>query len=194
MKRPHKPKTSPQDFNNHAHNRLLNLMGLAEDKMIGKGECQPSDVEDALCRRYIEQLSATTFGTCNYIQTEAELGARTFLSGLCNTYGLPKLTDSQERECARQLTYHQSYYFRDFHATLTMVFIECLQEASDEDLQGYRFEALFQLAAVKIPNARDQIRREFRRRGLAVPMLVGDRVLDQHMSVSRRPPRLSGPH
>ena len=28
-----------------------------------------------------------------------------------------------------------------------------------------------QLAAAKMPNARDQIRREFRRRGLAAPML-----------------------
>ena len=62
-----------------------------------------------------------------------------------------------------------------------------------EDLLGYRYEALFQLAAAKMPNARDQIRREFRRRGLAAPMLVGDKVLEQHMSVSRRP-GLSGPH
>lgn len=188
-----KNKPSPQDFDNKAHEALRNLLDWAEDRMIAQGVCEPHEVEGYQCREYIGQLAVTTFGTCNYNQREAEIGATIFISGLCNTYGLRKLSNAQEQECARQLTYHQSYYFRDFHATLTKVFIEHLQEGSDEDLISYRFDALFQLAAAKIPNARDQIRREYRRRGLGVPMLVGDRVLEQHMSVNR-PPRLSGPH
>lgn len=193
MKKPQKTKTSSQEFSNAAHERLRNLLDMAEDAMLERGECRPHETDDALCRGFIEQLAATTFGTVNYIQCEAETGATIFLSGLCNTYGLKKLSNINEKECARQLVYHVDYYFRDFRATLTRAFIEHLQEATDEDLRGYRFEALFQLAAAKIPNARDQIRREFRRRGLPSPMLVGDRVLGQHMSVSRRP-RLSGPH
>lgn len=187
MRRPQK------EFNNPAHERLRNLLDMAEDAMLERGECQSHETEDALCRLFIEQLAVTTFGTVNFIQCEAETGATIFLSGLCNTYGLTKLLPRHERECARQLVYHVDYYFRDFRATMTKLFIEILQEATSEDLLGYRYEALFQLAAAKMPNARDQIRREFRRRGLAAPMLVGDKVLEQHMSVSRRP-GLSGPH
>lgn len=193
MKKPQKIKTSSQEFSNAAHERLRNLLDMAEDAMIERGECQSHETDDALCRGFIEQLAVTTLGTVNFIQCEAETGATIFISGLCNTYGLKKLSNVHERECARQLVYHVDYYFCDFRATLTKAFIEHLQEATDEDLRGYRFEALFQLAAAKIPNARDQIRREFRRRGLPSPMLVGDRVLGQHMSVSRRR-RISGPH
>lgn len=193
MKRPPKNKPLLRDFNNRAHEPLRKLLDRAEDQMIAQGVCLPHEVEDYQCREYIEQLCVTTFGTCNYVQTETEVGAMIFLSGLCNTYGLPKLPNALERECARQLTYHQSYYFRDFHSTMTKVLIEHLQEASDEEFRNHRFKALFQIAAVTIPNAREQIRREYRRRGLDVPMLVGDRVLGQHMAVSRRP-RLGGPH
>lgn len=188
-----KNKPSRQEFDNRAHEALRKRFDMAEDRIIHRGICPPHDVEEYLCREYIEQLSVTTFGICSFVRAEAENGAKVFLWGLCNTYGLPKLSNQRERECARQLIYHATYYFRDYYAILTKVFIEHLQDASDEDLTGYRYKAFFQIAAATIPNAREQIRREYRRRGLREPVLVGDSTLEHHMSASRRP-LLGRPH
>ena len=54
MRRPQK------EFNNPAHERLRNLLDMAEDAMLERGECQSHETEDALCRLFIEQLAVTT--------------------------------------------------------------------------------------------------------------------------------------
>lgn len=174
-------------FDSRAHEVLRAMFDQVEDTLIRNGICEPNETEDYLCRELIAQLATTTFGVCNFNQREAEIGAEIFLSGLRNIYSIPKRTAAFEKACARQLTYHLTYYFRDYHATMTKAFIERLQESTTAELGGYKHAAFFQIAAATIPGVRDQIRREYRFRGLPAPMLVGDRVLEHRMKASRTP-------
>lgn len=180
-------------FDSRAHEVLREMFDQVEDTLIRDGICEPDETEDYLCREFIAQLATTTFGVCNFNQREAEIGGEIFLSGLRNIYSLPKHTGAFEKACARQLTYHLTYYFRDYHATMTKAFIERLQESTTAELGGYKHTAFFQIAAATIPGVRDQIRREYRIRGLPAPMLVGDRVLEDRMKVSRSP-QIPPPH
>lgn len=159
-------------FNNMAHETVRQILNIAEDRLLQKQVSDPVEIEEFLCRAFIEQTAGIIQGGSWFLQSDATVGAEIFLLKCLDTFtGKPhrmrrRLTPVKLETCGRQLSIHTLYYFPRFHAILTQRYIEELQQPDDAALVGASWNGVFHLAAASLPGVKEEINRELRRRGL----------------------------
>jgi hypothetical protein len=159
-------------FNDMAHEVVRKILNIAEDRLLEGQISDPFEVEEYLCRFFIEEVAGTIQGSSWFTQSDATEGAENFLlkcvggftdkpHRMRRTLTRPKLW-----ACGNQLSFYTSYYFPRFHAILTQRYIEELHKPDDAALIGAGHNGIFHLAAACLPGVKEEINRELRRRGL----------------------------
>ena len=159
-------------FDNRAHEIVRQVLNVAEDKLLEGQISDPFEVEEYLCRFFIEDAAGAIQGSSWFEQGEATSGAETFLLKCVGGFTdkphrmRRTLTPVKLRTCGTQLSFHTPYYFPRYHAILTQRCIEELQQPDDAALIGAGWNGIFHLAAASLPGIKEEINRELRRRGL----------------------------
>lgn len=159
-------------FNSSAHEMVRKVINIAEDRLIEGQIEDPIEVEEFLCRIYIEQVAGIIKGASWFMQSDATIGAEIFLLKCVDAYSdrphpfRRRLTAPRLRACANQLSFHTGTYFRRYPEILTQRYVEELQQPDNAALIGAGWNGVFHLAAASLPGVREEINRELRRRGL----------------------------
>lgn len=159
-------------FNDMAHEVIRKVLNVAEDKLLQAQIEDPVEVEEYICRFFIEECAGMIEGASCFTQVDATLGAENFLMKCLGGFSerphrlYRTLTPPKLRACGTQLSYHSSYYFPRYRAILTQRYIEELQKPDHAVLVGAGFNGVFHLAAASLPGVEEEINRELRRRGL----------------------------
>lgn len=159
-------------FNDMAHEYVRKALNIAEDKLLERQIEDPIEVEEYLCRFYIEQVAGIISGASWFMQSDATIGAEIFLLKCLGGYTdnphsfRRRMTVTRLNACGNQLSFHTHYYFPRYNAILTQRYIEEIQKPDNMALIGASWNGVFHLAAASLPGVRDEINRELRRRGL----------------------------
>ena len=186
-------------FNPIAHEIVRKILNIAEDELLQRQILDPVQIEEYLCRFYIETVADIIKGASWFLQGEATSGAECFLlkclkSGTDRPHPIFKrMNSSRSTACGNQLSFHTTYYFPRYPAILTQRYVEEIQQLDDGALAGASWNGIFHLAAASLPGVREEIDRELRRRGLRydaarVPAKHLERrvrALRQHGHISR---------
>jgi hypothetical protein len=159
-------------FNDMAHEYVRKILNIGEDRLLEGQIADPIEVEEYLCRFYIEQVGSIIQGASWFLQSDATAGAEIFLFKCigCFTerpHPIRKyLTPTRLRACGNQLSFHTTTYFPRYRAILTQRYIEELHRPDNNVLVGAGWNGVLHLAAASLPGVREEINRELRRRGL----------------------------
>ncbi|WP_288960473.1 hypothetical protein [Sulfitobacter pontiacus] len=159
-------------FNNSAHEPVRKILNIAEDRLLERQISDPFEVEEYLCRFFIEDVAGTIQGASWFTQSDATEGAENFLLKCVGGFTdkphrmRRTLTPVKLRTCGTQLSFHASYYFPRYNAILTQRYIEELHKPDNAALVGAGWNGIFHLAAASLPGVKEEINRELRRRGL----------------------------
>jgi hypothetical protein len=159
-------------FNEKAHGYVRKILNIAEDKLLERQITDVVEIEEYLCRFYIEQVAGIIQGASCFLQGEATSGAGIFLWKCVGGYtDKPHPIRKRLRPpilwaCGNQISFHTSYYFPRYTAILTQRYIEELQRADDAVLVGAGHNGILHLAAASLPGVEEEANRELRRRGL----------------------------
>lgn len=159
-------------FNNTAHELVRKILNIAEDRLLERQISDPVEVEEYVCRFFIEESAGIIHGASCFLQNDATLGAEIFLLKCLNSFAggahpmRRVLSATKLRTCGTQLSFHTSYYFPRFHAILTQRYIEELRKPDDAALIGAGHNGVFHFAAASLPGVKEEINRELRRLGL----------------------------
>ncbi|MBB3993767.1 hypothetical protein GGR95_001398 [Sulfitobacter undariae] len=164
-------KNPEVEFNQKAHEVIRAMLNKSEDRLISDGTCDPTETEDYLCRHYLAQVASLLGGASYYLPSEAAVGAEIFLSRNCGIYSMGRYA-RYSKICGKQLSQFTHLYFRRYPETLTQMYIERMQSATDEEIRHLNKDGLVQLAAANLPGVLEQARREQRRRGSAVSTVI----------------------
>ena len=179
MKRQIAKKETSIRFDRQAHEIIMELLNECSDALVRTGFCKADEVEELLCREYIKQVASILWGASFFVEDDANAAAEIFLSNLTGKpYSMGKHWRHSEA-CGRQLSHHTAYYFRRYHDILTQVYVERLHLVDDRQILGLNHDGVIQLAAASLPNVREEVRREMRRRGLNYDAVV---VFDDDLS------------
>lgn len=192
MKRQIAKRETSIQFDRQAHEIIKELLNGCEDALVRNGHCKPEEVEEFLCREYIDQVASVLWGASYFLQSDASAAAEIFLSKLTGKmYSMGKHW-RHSRACGNQLSLHTAYYFRRYHDILTQVYVERLHAVDDNVLLGLNHDGVIQLAAASLPDVRDEVRREMRRRGLKYDaLIVSDDDRDRRLNASKLHLRLT---
>lgn len=161
------------------HSRLTELFDLAEEELVSQGFCAPEDVEQHLFDRYIEAVNTNMSGCSQYLLTEEQCAAESFIIDLCAFVKKPGLA-GKAWKMAAQLMCQPTIYFRNYLQMLTTAYVRTLREV--EDALALRHSGVFLLAAAALPGWYHDARRELRRRGYRFdPTLVSDELSAQRV-------------
>lgn len=172
-------------FNSTVHGRLTELMWSAEEEVLRRGFCAPDDVERYLFGRYISAIDANLSGCGQYLLTEEQCAAESFIIDLCAFVGK---STAGTWKMAAQLMCQPTYHFPNYHEMLTTVYVRTLRKI--EDVRALRSNGVVLLAAASLPGWEYDARRELRRRGFRFdPTLVSDELSAQRVrAVKGLPP------
>ena len=160
-------------FNDSAHEYVRKTLNIAEDKLLERQIEDPAEVEEFLCRLYIEQVASIISGASWFMQSDATAGAEIFLWKCLGGYTdnphpfRRRMTPTRLHACGNQLSFHTQYYFPRYPAILTQRYIEELQQPDNRVLIGAGWNGVLHLAAASLPGVREEVNRELRRRGLS---------------------------
>ncbi|WP_143542824.1 hypothetical protein [Cereibacter azotoformans] len=159
-------------FNDMAHEYVRKILNIAEDKLLERQITNPIEVEEYLCRFYIEEAAGIVQGATCFIQCDATLGAEGFLLKCVGGFTEKPhpirkyLTPTRLRACGNQLSFHTTTYFPRYRPILTQRYVEELHPPDNSVLIGAGWNGILHLAAASLPGVREEINRELRRRGL----------------------------
>ena len=159
-------------FNNSAHEPVRKILNIAEDRLLERQINYPVEVEEYLCRFFIEETASIIQGSSWFLQSDATEGAEIFLLKCLNSFTggahpiRRRLTATKLRACGTQLSFHTSYYFPRFHSILTQRYVEELHRPDGAALIGAGHNGIFHFAAASLPGVKEEINRELRRQGL----------------------------
>lgn len=164
-------------FNSTTHGRLTEIMWLAEEEVLRRGFCAPDGVEQYLFGRYISAIDANLSGCGQYLLTEEQCAAESFIADLCIFVGK---STAGAWKMAAQLMCQPTYHFPNYLEMLTTAYIQTLREI--EDVRALRHNGVFLLAAASLPGWEFDARRELSRRGYRIDLtLVGDELSKQRI-------------
>lgn len=159
-------------FNDMAHEYVRKILNIAEDRLLEGQITDPIEVEEYLCRFYIEQVGGIVQGATCFLQSDATVGAEIFLFKCIGCFTerphpiRKHLTPTRLWACGNQLSFHAATYFPRYRAILTQRYIEELHQPDNNVLIGAGWNGILHLAAASLPGVREEINRELRRRGL----------------------------
>jgi len=159
-------------FNDMAHEYVRKILNIAEDRLLERQITNPIEVEEYLCRFYIEDAGSHIQGATYFLQSDATLGAEFFLLKCVGGFTerphpiRKYLSPTRLRACGNQLSFHTTTYFPRYRAILTQRYVEELQQPDDRVLVGAGFNGILHLAAASLPGVREEMNRALRRRGL----------------------------
>ncbi len=159
-------------FNDMAHELVRKVLDIAEDRLLEGQIEDPVEVEEYLCRAYIEQVASIINGASWFMQNDATNGSEIFLLKCLGAFSdkphpfRRRLTATKLRACGNQLSFRTATYFRRYPEILTQRYIEELHKPNNEVLIGAGHNGIFHLAVASLPGVQEQINRELRRRGL----------------------------
>lgn len=163
-------------FDAQANKLLTNAIEAAEQQLERRG-VRPELCDECLTLQYIETCADFMAHGIVYLPSEGKSASWIFLQKLAPALKKPN-------DCAAQLSNWTHLYFPRFVELLTVRYLGLLHTSTE--LQGIFRNGLVLLAAAKLPEARTEIRRELRRRGLAYDRQL---VLDGDLRlVGARPP------
>jgi len=172
-----------EHFNDKAHVILQDMLDYAEQRVVRNGICTPDNAVEYLALDYIKTCGDFIEHSAQYLENDERIGADLFLAKL-STGTLKTRYERNKRACAQQLSTNTPLYFPDYHKLLRLALLHVLQSAADA--QTVRWSGVVLLAAASLPNARTDIRRELRRRGMDRDVtLVGDATLNERIGPSR---------
>ena len=178
-------------FDHIAHERMSLLLEAAEDVLIDEGVCTREDALEYLTALYIAETGKFLGGGSCYLQTEERVAGWLFIQTI-TSHPKTKKYRKFAIELGRHIATHTPLYFPRYFEVLTKAYIEVLRTV--EDLTAVMSDGVILLAAGTLPGLRTDLRREFKRRGLAYDKaLVPDDVLEGRMTRDRvRPAQIAG--
>ncbi|MFC5738642.1 hypothetical protein [Sinirhodobacter huangdaonensis] len=185
-------KIEHHTFDTKADVVIREIRNRCEDDLVRKNVCCIEDADEYLCRDYVRQVSSVVQGAQSFLPGDAVTGAEIFLSRMVGDYGMGKYWRFSER-CGKQLSLYADYYFRCYYEVLSMMYVETMQAADDKQIIELAHNGTILLAAASLPGVVNELRREFRRRGLNYDrFLVANKDLDMRLGVQRRRQGLIG--
>lgn len=159
-------------FDDTSHEYVRKILNIAEDKLLERQIPDPVEVEEYLCRFYIEQVVGIVQGATCFIQWDATAGAEIFLWKCVGGFTdkphpmQRRLRPNRLWACGNQLSFHTATYFPRYRSILTQRYVEELHRPDNGVLIGAGWNGVLHLAAASLPGVREEINRELRRRGL----------------------------
>ncbi|MFC3179543.1 hypothetical protein [Cypionkella sinensis] len=159
-------------FDDRAHEDVRKVLNVAEDKLLEGQIEDPIEIEEYLCRFYIEEVAGMVQGASWFLQCDATEGAENFLLKCVGGFtDKPHpirrlLRPNRLRACGNQLSFHTATYFPRYRPILTQRYTEELHRPDNSVLIGAGFNGILHLAAASLPGVREEVNRELRRRGL----------------------------
>lgn len=159
-------------FNDMAHEYVRKILNIAEDRLLEGQITDPIEVEEYLCRFYIEQVGDIVQGATCFLQSDATVGAEIFLLKCVGGFTEKPhpirrfLKPNRLWACGNQLSFHTVTYFPRYRAILSQRYTEELHRPDNGVLIGAGFNGILHLAAASLPGVREEVNRELRRRGL----------------------------
>jgi hypothetical protein len=159
-------------FDDMAHEYVRKILNIAEDKLLERQIPNAIEVEEYLCRFYIEEAGGIIQGASWFLQSDATAGAEIFLLKCVGGFTEKPdpirrlLTPNRLWACGNQLSFHTATYFPRYRVILTQRYVEELHQPNDRVLVGAGFNGILHLAAASLPGVREEVNRELRRRGL----------------------------
>lgn len=159
-------------FNDMAHEYVRKILNIAEDRLLERQITNPIEVEEYLCRFYIEEAAGIVQGASYFMQCDATSGAELFLLKCVGGFTerphpiRKHLSPTRLRACGNQLSFHTATYFPRYRPILTQRYTEELHRPDNSVLIGAGFNGILHLAAASLPGVREEVNRELRRRGL----------------------------
>jgi hypothetical protein len=148
--------------NDKAHAFLSELLNEAEEWAVRNGYCEAINAHEFWTLQYIETCGEMLTYTQVYLENEERVAARVFLYNLNRTVTMQQYS-KRFSGAALQLATHTHYYFPNFVAILRLSYLNMLREA--KDASEIQWHGITRLAVAVLPGARDDARREIRRRG-----------------------------
>lgn len=172
---------SIQPFDDRLHEIITAALDRTETKMVANGVCAAEHADEFLTARYIEACAGIIVGGSTYMPNDERIGAEIFLTKLGDAK-FNRISPRRQTKCAVHLTNHTHVYFPNYHAMLRQACTHVLHSTCGyEEIQS---NGAVLLASATLPGVRNDIRREFRRRGCDVDrLLVADKLYEQRMKL-----------
>ena len=171
---------SIQPFDDRLHEIITGLLDRTEAKLVSNGTCKAEHAHEYLTTLYIEACAGIIVGGNTYMPNDERIGAEIFLSKLGDAK-FNRLSPRRQSACAVHLTNHTHVYFPNFHAMLRLACVHILH--STRGYEEIQKNGVILLASATLPGVRNDVRREFRRRGCDIDrLLVADELYEQRMN------------
>lgn len=165
------------NFKEKYHRIVSPILAYAEDHYSDNGYCYPDNASEYLAVKYIEQCASLIDNGVQYLEKDEYYGSELFLCDHCPKH-LRRSFERHSYECARHLSLNIEIYLPEYRDVLQLAYLKLIAKA--KSIRDIINCGIILLAAATLPEAKTDIRRELRRRGLPYDRtLVSDSTLER---------------